>query len=189
MKTFWLILALSLTTSSASAAELASAADAPSGPALLDGVWKLDWDRSDSFEPGMKALETPWLLRRLAGIARVRVELRAEAKPSDCQDCAEKIKVVLTTPIKTQKVEAVLDGKPRPGKTLTGRATLDRYTWTSEGGLEMIREYELPSGSQARIRDIRSLGTDPDTMLSQITIWVDDTERASALRTFIRTSD
>ena len=38
MKTFWLILALSLTTS------LAGAADAPSGPAVLDGVWKLDWD-------------------------------------------------------------------------------------------------------------------------------------------------
>ena len=183
MKTFWSTIALLLTAS------LASAADPPSGAALFNGVWKLDWDRSDSFEPAMKALETPWLLRRLAGIARVRVEMRAEPTPRDCRDCAEKIKLTLTTPIATQEVDAVLDGRVRPGETLRGRPTLDRYAWTSQGRLEMIREYELPSGSHARIRDIRSLGADPDTMLSQMTIWVDGTERASTMRTFIRTKD
>ena len=79
MKTFRSILLLLLfsvflTTS------VAIAADAEAGPARIDGEWKLDWDRSDSFEPVMEALETPWLMRRLAGIARART--RADGPPS-----------------------------------------------------------------------------------------------------------
>jgi hypothetical protein len=168
---------------------LATAADTPAGPARLDGEWKLDWDRSDSFEPVMKALETPWLMRRLAGIARVRVELRAVASPTHCEECTENVLVTLSTPISSNEVEVTLDGKPRPGEDPRGRATVDRYTWTSEGGLEMIRELELPSGSQARLVETRNLGVDPDTLLSRLTVWVDGSERASIERTFIRTSD
>ncbi len=183
MKTFLLTLALLLSTS------LATAADAPAGPARLDGEWKLDWDRSDSFEPVMKALETSWLMRRLAGIARVGLELRAVASPTGCDACAEKVMVTLSTPISRNSVEVILDGEPRPGEGPRGRATLDRYTWTTGDGLEMIRELELPSGSQARILEIRNLGVDPDTLLSRLTVWVDGSKRASIERTFIRTSD
>ena len=165
------------------------AADMPIGPARLDGEWKLDWDRSDSFDPAMKALETSWFLRKLAGIARVGLEMRAVAPPPDCDECAEKVVVTLSTPISTKKVEAILDGKPRPGEDARGVATIDRYSWTSKTGLEMIRELELPSGSQARIVDVRDLGVDPNTLSSQMTVWVDGSERASVKRTFIRTSD
>ena len=182
-KTFLLMIAFILSTSSP------IAADAPTGPARLDGEWKLDWDRSDSFEPAMKALETPWLMRKLAGIARVGLELRAVAPQTDCEECAEKVVVTLSTPISTKQVEVILDGKPRPGEDPRGRATVDRYSWTSEDGMEMIRELELPSGSQARIVEVRNLGVDPDTLSSRLTVWVDGSERASINRTFIRTND
>lgn len=173
------------------AATLASAADAPApaGPARLDGQWKLDWDRSGSFEPVMKALETPWLMRRLAGIARVGLELRAVGKPSDCEKCPEKVMVTLRTPISDSEAEAILDGQPRPGEDPRGRATLDRYSWTSERGLEMIRELELPSGKQARLIEIRDLGAASDTLLSTLTVWVDGSLQASVERTFVRTGD
>lgn len=187
MKTFPWIIPLLLFTSVATS--LANAGDRPDGPVRLDGEWKLDWDRSDSFEPVMKALETPWLMRKLAGIARVHLELRAVSTAGDCEECAEKIMVTLRTPISSKEVEVILDGKPRPGEDPRGRATIDRYTWTSADGLEMIRELELPSGSQARLLEIRNLGVDADTLLSRLTVWVDGTERASIERTFIRTGD
>ncbi len=183
MKMSRLIIALLLSSS------LAAAADTPPGPSRLDGQWKLDWDRSDSFEPVMKALETSWLMRRLAGIARVGLELRAVDAPSDCQDCAQKVRIRLSTPISSKEVEVKLDGLPRPGEDPRGRATLDRYTWSSTGGLEMIRELELPSGRQARLLETRDLGADSDTLLSRLTVWVDGSERASIQRTFIRTGD
>ena len=186
-KTFPLTIALTLALLLLT--HLATAADAPDGVARLDGEWKLDWDRSDSFGPVMKVLETPWLMRKLAGIARVDLNLRAVETPTGCLECPEKVVITLSTPISSKDVEAVLDGKPRPGEDPRGRATLDRYTWSSEAGLEMIRELELPSGSQARLREIRSLGADPNTLLSQLTVWVDEVERASIERTFIRTSD
>ena len=97
--------------------------------------------------------------------------------------------MTLATPISTKEVEIILDGKPRPGEDPRGRPTLDRYSWSSDRGMEMIRELELPSGSQARIRETRILGADPNTLLSELTVWVDGTERASVKRTFIRTGD
>lgn len=178
-----LVFMLSLATS------VSIAEESPDGPARLNGEWKLDWDRSDSFEPVMKALETPWLMRKLAGVARVGLGMRAVAKPTDCEGCTEHVLITLITPISSSEVEAVLDGKPRPGKDPRGRATLDRYTWTSESGLEMLRELELPSGKQARLLEIRNLGADPDTLKSRLTVWIDGTKRASIDRIFIRTSD
>jgi hypothetical protein len=97
--------------------------------------------------------------------------------------------VTVSTPISTKEVEVILDGTPRPGEDARGRATVDRYSWTSENGLEMIRELELPSGSQARMVEIRNLGVDPDVLSSQLTVWVDGSERVSVKRTFVRTSD
>ena len=107
-------------------ASFATAADAPSGPARLDGNWKLDWDRSDSFDPAMKALEASWFLRKLAGVARVGLEMRAVAVPSNCDECVERITVTLNTPISNKEVEAILDGEPRPGEDARGRAPDDR---------------------------------------------------------------
>jgi len=137
----------------------------------------------------MTALETPWLLRRLAGIARVSLEWRAATVPTECDECVDKVMMTLHTPLSSKEVEIILDGQPRPGEDPRGRATSDRYSWTADGGMEMIRELELPSGRQARILETRKLGADPDTMLSEMTVWVDGTERASINRTFIRTSD
>jgi hypothetical protein len=182
-KIFLLTIALLLSTSST------VAADMPTGPTRLDGEWKLDWDQSDSFEPAMKALEASWFLRKLAGVARVGLEMRALPLPDECNECAERILVTVSTPISTKEVEVILDGTPRPGEDARGRATVDRYSWTSENGLEMIRELELPSGSQARMVEIRNLGVDPDVLSSQLTVWVDGSERVSVKRTFVRTSD
>ena len=183
MKKTLLIMALLLATG------MAGAADTPVGPASLDGKWKLDWDRSDPFEPIMKALETPWLMRRLAGIARVGLELRAVAGPEDCGGCAGNMVVTLSTPISTNKVEVTLDGKSRPGKDPRGRATLDQYSWAAGEGLTRTRKLERPSGSQARLVEVRRLGGDSDTLLSQLTVWIDDSQRASIERVFIRTGE
>lgn len=183
MKRTALVIALMLSST------LATAADIPLGPTRLDGRWKLDWDRSESFEPVMKALETSWLMRKLAGVARVSLEMRVVATPIDCEECAEKVVLTLSTPISTQEIEVTLDGEPRPGEDPRGRVTLDRYTWKSDRGMQMIRELELPSGSQARLVETRNLGVDSDTLLSRLTVWVDGSERASIQRTFIRTGD
>lgn len=181
MRACVLALALMLST------PLPAMPDAPEGPARLDGHWRLDWGRSESFEPVMKALEVSWLLRKLAGVARV--ELRLRAVPAECDGCAERIRVTLDTPLSSREVEVTLDGAPRPGKDPRGRDTLDRYTWTSERGLEMIRELELPSGSHARLHETRDLGDEPDTLVSRLIVWVDGAESASVRRTFQRTSD
>jgi hypothetical protein len=173
-----LSLALLLTT------PLPAATDELDGPARLDGHWQLDWDRSESFEPVMEALEVSWLMRKLAGFARVRLELRAIA--ADCEGCSESVLVKLSTPLSSAEVRAILDGTSRPGKDPRGRDTSDRYTWTPERGLEMIREVELPSGTQARLHESRDLGSEPDTLVSVLEVWIDGAERASVRRTFRR---
>jgi hypothetical protein len=180
-----LSLVLAIFATNAAALDLAET----TSPARLDGEWKLDWDRSDSVEPAMTALETPWLLRKLAGIASVSLELRAEPVPVECDECVQKVIMTMDTPLSTKEIEIILDGKPRPGEDPLGRETLDQYRWTSAEGLEMIRELELPSGSQARIREVRHLGPDRETLLSEMTVWVDGTERASMKRVLARTSD
>ncbi len=166
---------------------LTTVADVLEGPARLDGHWKLDWDRSDSFKPVMKALEVNWLLRQLAGVARVGLEL--QALPAECETCPGQMLVTLSTPLSSDEVHVILDGTPRPGKDPRGRPTQDAYTWSNEGGMEMIRKLELPSGSQARLRETRNLGSDPDTLISTLTVWVDGAEQASVHRTFERTDD
>lgn len=37
----------------------------------LNGTWRLDWDRSESFKPALKAIEVGWFMRSLARVARV----------------------------------------------------------------------------------------------------------------------
>jgi hypothetical protein len=166
-----------------------AAANSPSGPAELDGHWKLDWDRSDSFAPVMKALEVPWLLRKLAGVASVGLELRALPPSADCEDCSQEMMVTLSSPISTNETRVVFDGEPRPGEDPRGRDTIDRYTWSAETGMEMIRELELPSGKQARLQESRVLGESKDTLLSTLRVWIDGAEQASVNRTFMRESD
>jgi hypothetical protein len=168
-------------------AEPMAAANASDGPSRLDGRWELDWKQSESFEPIMKALEGSWLMRRLAGIARVRLGLRAE--PADCEECPEKVLVKLSTPISSNEVWAVLDGVPRPGRDPRGRTTLDSYIWTAERGLEMFREVELPSGRFARLHETRDLADSSDTISSVLVVSIDGVEQASVRRIFRRVDD
>lgn len=177
------IVALGLVVATSSLA----AATTPEGPARLDGRWELDWDRSGSFEPAMEALEVSWFLRKLAGVARVGFEMRA--RPAKREGPTEGILVKQITPLSTSEVVVLLDGVARPGKDPTGRDTLDRYTWTSERGLEMIREFDLPSGAKARVREQRRLGDTPETLESVLTVWTDGVERASVRRVFRRMDD
>jgi len=158
-------------------------------PSRLDGEWRLDWDRSDSFEPVMKALEVSWLLRKLAGVARVGLELRAVPLAEDCGHCIRNMLVTLKSPLSNNEIQISLDGVPRPGKDPRGRDTLDAYTWTEEGTLEMNREVELPSGKQARLLEVRRIDSDPNTLISTLDVWVEGTKRASVTRAFERLSD
>lgn len=158
-------------------------------PSRLDGEWRLDWDRSDSFEPVMRALEVSWLLRKLAGVARVGLELRAVPVADDCQECVRHMLVTLKSPLSDAEVRISLDGVPRPGKDPRGRDTLDAYTWTDEGALEMDRKVELPSGKQARLLEARRIDSDPDTLISTLDVWVEGTKMASVTRAFARQDD
>ena len=160
--------------------------DVSHGPEHLDGHWQLDWKESDSFEPVMQAMETPWLVRKLAGIARVRVEL--QTLPLECDQCATTVRVKLSSPLSSDETVVILDDVARPGKDPRGRPTMDRYTWSTDRGFEMIREFVLPSGKQARLRDSRELGDEPDIMISILTVWVDDEQRAEVRRVFKRIS-
>ena len=158
-------------------------------PARLDGVWRLDWDQSDSFEPVMKALEIGWLIRKLAGVARVGLELRAVPLPEDCQKCVRDMLVTLKSPLSKDEVRVTLDGVARPGKDPRGRDTLDAYRWTKEGALEMDREVVLPSGRQARLLETRSLDSDPDKLISRLVVFVEGSQEASITRIFERQVD
>jgi hypothetical protein len=153
----------------------------------LDGRWKLDWDRSESFEPVMKALEVPWLMRKVAGVASVYVILQADA--IECDGCPPTVRITEESPFATNAFVAVLDGEPRAGKDPAGNETLDRYVAVGGSGIELIRTRMLGSGRAARIRELRTPGADPDTMHSVLTVWVDEDEQASVRRVFERVSN
>jgi hypothetical protein len=146
----------------------------------LNGRWKLDWGRSDSFEPAMLALEVPWLFRRLAGIASAHVLFTVE--PPECEECDPRLRIVQETPIKNTTRVVILDGVPRPFEDVLGNDCLDRFTWDSEHGVEMMRERALKSGRSARIRERRTVEDDMKTMVAEMTVWIDGEERASIRR-------
>lgn len=161
----------------------------PDDPSRLDGEWRLDWDRSDSFEPVMKALEVSWLLRKLAGVARVGLELRALPLAEDCGECVRDMIVTLRSPLSDDEIQISLDGVARPGKDPRGRETLDAYTWTDDGALQMSRKVELPSGKMARLLESRRVDSDPNTLISTLDVWVEGTKKASVTRAFARQDD
>jgi hypothetical protein len=80
----------------------------------------------------------------------------------------------------------VLDGEPRPAKDPLGNESIDRFTWSPDHGLEMIRERVLKSGKSARIRERRKVADDRKTMVSLFTVWIDGEERASLRRVMRR---
>lgn len=153
----------------------------------LEGRWKLDWDHSESFEPVMKALEVPWLLRRLAGVASAHVTLQLQ--PSDCGDCPSKLLIVEESPVSTTDFVATLDGVSRPGVDPAGNETMDAYRLSGEAGVELLRTRLLSSGRSARIRELRTPGTTSDTLDSVLTVWVDDEQQAKVRRLFRRAGD
>lgn len=163
-----------------------STAHAGTNPGLdrLNGRWKLDWSRSESVDPVMKALEVPWLIRRLAGVVSVYVIF--ESEDPDCEGCSERLRIVSENPIKNTTRLVVLDGVPRPAVDPLGNESLDEFRWHPETGLEMKRERVLKSGKKARIREQRVVGDDLDTMVSTMTVWVDGEQVASVRRVMTR---
>ncbi|MCP4035531.1 MAG: hypothetical protein GY733_01230 [bacterium] len=157
-----------------------AAADAGLDLERLNGRWKLDWARSDSFEPVMKALEVPWLVRKLAGVVPVHVTLSV-ASPA-CDSCDPSLYVEQQNPLRSSSRTIVLDGVARPAKDPLGNDTVDRFTWSSENGMEMVRERVLASGKSARIREQRRVEDDLETMISTVTVWVENEERARVRR-------
>lgn len=153
----------------------------------FNGKWQLDWDRSDPFDDVMKLLETPWLARRLAGVVKVYVTF--EVEPPECETCQPKLKITQENPIRDTTRTVVLDGEPRPAKDPLGNESIDRFSWSPEHGLEMVRERTLKSGNAARIRERRRVADDLDTMVSRFTLWIDGEERASIRRVMRRVTD
>jgi hypothetical protein len=150
----------------------------------LNGTWRLDWDRSESFAPALKAMEVGWFMRSLAGVARVNVGIRSI--PPECETCPNALEIVFSTPIATNSEVVFLDDEPRPGTDPQGNSTMDRYTRTDDGGVKMVRETTLPSGKQARLVETRTLGDAENLMLSHLVVFVEDERKASVHRTFVR---
>jgi len=159
-------------------------ADSAADPGLalerLNGVWELDWERSDSFEPVMDVLEVPWLLRRLAGL--ISVQIAIEVKPPTCETCPPTMHVAQKNPVRNSERTVELDGVARPATDPLGNESLDRFSWSPEIGMEMMRERTLDSGRSARIRERRRVEDDLHTMVSTMTVWIDGVEEASVRR-------
>ena len=159
----------------------------PSDLERFNGRWKLDWERSEPMEPMMKVLELPWLLRKLAGIVSVYVSYAVEAP--ECEGCEPRLRIVLENPIKNTTRVVVLDGEPRPATDPLGNTSLDRFSWNPEHGMKMVRERSLKSGRSARLVDRRRVEDDLKTMVATLKVWVDDEERVSVRRVFIRVEE
>ena len=137
----WLSILLGLT--------LPLAAFSETEPQALDGRWRLDWDRSESFASALEAMEVGWFMRQLAGVARVDIAI--QSLEAECADCPSRLELTFSSPISNRSEVVFLDGRPRPGKDPQGNDTLDRYRLTDTGGVERVRELELPSGRAARL--------------------------------------
>ncbi len=155
-----------------------------SDPALdlerLEGTWKLDWDESDPFEPVMKALEVPWFLRKLVGV--IPVQINIEVRPPSCDACSPQLHVEQRNPVRQSERTIELDGVARPAVDPLGNETVDKFTWSPESGMEMFRERTLGSGKSARIHERRKVEDDLRTMVSTMTVWIDDVEHATVRR-------
>ncbi len=161
-------------------------AGAVAEPVLTDfnGTWRLDWDRSESFEPVLEVMEVNWFMRQLAGVATVDITL--EALEPGCGDCPEKLRIAVSSPVADQEQIAVLDGQERPGEDPQGNPTVDRFHWNERGELEMSRRRKLPSGKTAQIIEVRRPGPTPDTLDSVISVSIDGEPRVSVNRVFAR---
>jgi hypothetical protein len=153
----------------------------------LDGNWQLDWDQSEPFAPALEAMEVGWLMRRLAGVARVDIGI--QSLEPECDVCPERLEISFSSPISTRSEVVQLDHVPRPGKDPQGNPTIDRYKRTDGGGVEMVRELVLPSGKKARLIEAREIGTEPDSLISVLTVFVDGDQRAKIRRVFNRIPD
>ena len=165
----------------------ATAATPSETDALADllGRWRLDRAQSDPFDPVMKAMEVPWLMRRMASLGTIHFSFRATTDAS-CRNCPRRLVVVEETPVRSAEYTIVLDGVERPGEDPIGNATIDRFSETPEGALVLERRRTLRSGKRARIRDVRTRGGGPDEMLSQLEIWLDGELAVKARRVFVR---
>ncbi len=146
----------------------------------LNGRWTIDWKASDSFEPVMDALEVPWLLRRLAGVVKAYITITVEPPP--CDTCNPSLRIEQESPVRDSSRVVRLDGVARPSKDPLGNETVDRFNWNPETGMELIRVRTLGSGRTARILERRLVEDDLRTMVSTMTVWVDDVERARVRR-------
>jgi len=150
----------------------------------LDGIWKLDWERSESFGPAMKALEVPWLVRQMAGLVSIQVTI--EVTEPECEGCSRSLEIESENPIKNTSRHVMLDGVPRPFTDVMGNKSTDVFTWDPDRGMEMMRERILDSGKSARIYESRTVTDDLATMVSTMTVWIDGEERASVRRILSR---
>jgi hypothetical protein len=150
----------------------------------LNGRWKLDWDRSESLEPAMKALEVSWLLRKMAGVISIYVTLAVE--PPSCEDCDPSLQIKSENPIKNTERVVVLDGVARPFTDPIGNQSMDQFTWHAERGMEMVRNRMLKSGKAARIHERRTVNEDLTMMESIMTVWVDGEQRATVKRILVK---
>jgi hypothetical protein len=161
----------------------AASAFEPAEPDSLDrlgGRWKLDWDRSESFGPAMKALEVPWLVRQMAGLVSIQVTIEVDA--SGCEGCSRSLQISSKNPIRNTSRLVFLDGVSRPFTDVMGNESMDVFTWDPDLGMEMVRERVLNSGKAARIYESRTVTDDLTTMVSTMTVWVEGKEQASVRR-------
>lgn len=155
-------------------------ASSPTDLDRINGRWKVDWKKSDSLDATMKVLEVPWLFRKLVGVVPVHETI--EVQPPGCEGCEPSLRIHSQNPVKDTDRVVFLDGQSRPHVDPLGNESMDRFTWSEEHGMEMTRERVLKSGKSVKIYERRTVTDDLQTMVTQVTVWVDGKEHGTTRR-------
>ncbi len=100
------------------------------------GEWTLDRDASDSVEPLLVLLDTPWVMRKAAGAMTPTFTFRV--LPS-----GDGLHWVNENPIMRRERELKGDGVERSLEDPLGRTYTTRETWSDEGALRMRQTHRV----------------------------------------------
>jgi hypothetical protein len=152
----------------------------------LAGTWKLNWEQSESQQPAMDALDIPWLIQKMAGLANIQITI--EIQPSKSDGGPLRLRIVSENPIRSTSRIAFLDGISRPFTDPLGNQSMDSFSWQPESGLKKVRNLVLKSGKAARIQERWIVSDDLKKIISFETIWIEDKERTSVRRIMLKVS-
>ena len=113
-----------------------SATDAASDAYV--GIWLLDLEASDSIEPLMRAMEAPWIARKLANAMTPTMIITPLAEGG--------LRMINENPISKTDQELPADGVKRARKDPLGRKVVSSEMWSESGQLVITQENHADDG-------------------------------------------